>query len=319
MRSLSRVIKAGQSIPAPPVYVGRRFDLTDDSPSPAPAKKEEKERPKKAGSASGNEAEENTAEEQPPKASGEAEESAEEKQPPKEPAAPPPEEQAAKILAEASEKARQIIESAQSYSARLTQEAGEQMEHEAASVRKRAYAEGYAQGLERGKADGLAAGRRSGSEEARKSVEAENRKYVQELGRMVETVEETKTRILEDFRSDLQDLAVAIAKAVLKREIETDDKTLRSIIVSAMDAYRNQEWVRIYVPGESAAVLMKTDNNIVKALQDVSDNVKVIPTDGMDNGACVIEMPDKVIDAGVNSQLRKIKLSIEDAMRAQAQ
>lgn len=308
MRSLSRVIKAGQSIPAPPVFVGRRFDLADDPPSPAPPKSTEKERPK-----------ESAAEEQPPEDSGGAEEKAKEKQPPKAPAAPPPAEQAAKILAEASEKARQIIESAQSYSARLTQEAGEQMEHEAASVRKRAYAEGYAQGLERGKTDGLAAGRRSGSEEAHKAAEAENRKYVQELGRMVETVEETKTRILEDFRNDLQDLAVAIAKAILKREIETDEKTLRSIIVNAMDAYRNQEWVRIYVPSESAAVLMKADNNIVKALQDVSDNVKVIPTDGMDQGACVIEMPDKVIDAGVNSQLRKIKLSIEDAMRAQAQ
>lgn len=303
MRSLSRVIKAGQSIPAPPVYVGRRFDLTDDPPSPAPAEDGEKEQPKKAASPPEDEAAEGTAEEQPPKAL----------------ASPPPAEQAAKILAEASEKARQIIEAAQSYSARLTQEASEQMEHEAASVRKRAYAEGYAQGMERGKADGLTVGRRAGSEEAHKAAEAENRKYVQELGRMVETVEETKTRILEDFRNDLQDLAVAIAKAILKREIETDEKTLHSIIINAMDAYRNQEWVRIYVPSESAAVLMKADNNIVKALQDVSDNVKVIPTDGMDTGACVIEMPDKVIDAGVNSQLRKIKLSIEDAMRAQAQ
>ncbi len=244
--------------------------------------------------------------------------------PPEEPAPqpqgdPPEEKQAGAVLAEASEKAKKILESAQAYSARLKQEAGEQMSREAASVRKRAYDEGYAQGMERGKSDGLKAGRRSGDAEGRRDAAAENRKNVQELERMIEVVEQSKTQILQDFKGDLQDLAVAIAKAILKRELETDEKTMGTIIQNAMDAYRNQGWVRIYVPGETAAVLTKADNNIVKALQDVSENIKVVPTDGMEEGACIIEMPDQLIDAGVDSQLRKIKLSIEDAMRAQAQ
>ena len=281
MRSLSRVIKASQSVPAPPVFVGRRFDPEDDTPAAPPEKHSPEKEPEQHD--------------------------------------PPPEQQAGAILEEASAKAKQIIEAAQSYSARLMQETSEQMSREAASVRKRAYSEGYAQGMESGKSDGLEAGRRAGEDEGYKAAAAENRKNVQELGRMIEAVEKSKTRILKDFEDDLQNLAVAIAKAILKRELETDEKTMRSIILNAMDAYRNQGWVRIYVSSETAAVLMKADNNIVKALQEVSENVKVVPTDGMNEGACVIEMPDQVIDAGVDSQLRKIKLSIEDAMRAQAQ
>lgn len=281
MRSLSRVIKANQSVPAPPVFVGRRFDPEDDPPAAPPKKHSPEKEPEQHD--------------------------------------PPPEQQAGAILEEASAKAKQIIEAAQSYSARLMQETSEQMSREAASVRKRAYAEGYAQGMESGKSDGLEAGRRAGEDEGYKAAVAENRKNVQELGRMIEIVEKSKTQILKDFEDDLQNLAVAIAKAILKRELETDEKTMRSIILNAMDVYRNQGWVRIYVSSETAAVLMKADNNIVKALQEASENVKVIPTDGMNEGSCVIEMPDQVIDAGVDSQLRKIKLSIEDAMRAQAQ
>lgn len=281
---MSRIIKAGESRPAPPVYVGRQFDLeeeTSDTPETAsdPADKPEQ------------------ADESPP--------------------ASAPDNQGRQALEEALQKSKQIINSAQSYAAEQIQEARRKISEETSNARKRGYTEGHAQGLEQGKKDGYAAGNRAGYEEGQKQAVAENRKYIQELGLMIETVEKSKTKVLKEFETDLDNLAVAIADAIIKKELEIDDKAMRTIILNAMDAYRNQGWVRIYVSPNTANVLLKADNNIVEALKEVSDNVKVIAANGMNDGGCVLEMPDQVIDAGVDSQLRKIKTAIEDAMKSE--
>lgn len=91
---------------------------------------------------------------------------------------------------------------------------------------------------------------------------------------------------------------------------------MQSIVLNALDSYRNQSWVRIYVSNQTATVLLKADNNIVQELQGVSDNVKVIAVSNMNDGDCVLEMPDQVIEAGVDSQLRKIRNAIDTAMKS---
>jgi flagellar assembly protein FliH len=86
---------------------------------------------------------------------------------------------------------------------------------------------------------------------------------------------------------------------------------LHSIIQNAVDSYRNQAWVRIYVSGDTANLLTKADASIAQELKTVSDHVKVVVTTGISDESCVIEMPDQVIDAGVDTQLKKIKSALE--------
>lgn len=214
-------------------------------------------------------------------------------------------------------RAKQITDSAEGYSARQTEQARNTIAKESAAEKKRGYSEGYAEGSARGKEAGYEAGYRAGQSEGIKKAESDNQKSLQELGRMIEEVEQSKTRILQEFQDDLQNLAIAIAKAILKKDLEIDDGAMRSIILNAMDAYRNQGWVRIYVSKDTADILLKADNSIVDDLKGISDNVKVIPSSGLDDGGCVLEMPDQVIDAGVSSQLKKIKSEITTAMESE--
>lgn len=193
----------------------------------------------------------------------------------------------------------------------------EKIRHETEDAKHRGYEEGYAAGMEDGRKKGQEAGIRAGKSEGQKKADADNRKYISELSRMIESVEKSKSRILQNFESDLQDLAISIAKAILKKELQIDPDAMRSIILNALDAYRNQAWVRIYVPDQTANVLVKSDKNIAESLQSVSENVKVIATSNMKEGDCVLEMPDQVIDAGVDSQLRKIKSAIETAVETE--
>ena len=207
--------------------------------------------------------------------------------------------------------ARQIVAAAQEYRIRVGRETAEESRREYEQARRRGYREGFAQGVSEGKKSGAEEGKKSGYEEGVEKAEAENRKTMGELSRMVEAVEKDKTDILRKFEDGIEELAFAMARAVLKRELSLDEDALRSIILSAADSYRNQAWVRIYVPEQPANILLKADNNIAEALKDVSENVKVIAVSNMESGGCVLEMPDQVIEAGVDYQLRKIRGAIE--------
>lgn len=220
------------------------------------------------------------------------------------------------IMEEAFQKAKQMMDSAREFSDQQVREARETAARESEKEQERGYADGFAKGLEEGRKEGREAGYREGLEQGRLKAGAENRKSLDELSLMIESVEKSKTNILEKFEDDLEDLATLIAKSVLKRELQTDNKTMRSIIISAMEEYRKQEWIRIYTSNQTASVLLQADNNIVEALKDISDNVKVISFPKMEDSDCVIETPDQIIDAGVKSQLQNIRHGIDETVKA---
>ena len=222
------------------------------------------------------------------------------------------------VLEQAFRKAKQIVDTAQNYRTAQIRECARQTAAEREEAKKRGYQEGFAKGREEGRQQGLEAGRREGGAEGLRKAAADNRKNLDELARMIEAVERSKTQILSDFGADLKDLALTIAKAVVKKELETDPKTIRSIILNAMDGYRNQAWLRIYVSDGTAKLLLKADSKIAKELKAISDNIKVIATSGMDDGGCVLETPDRVIDAGTDTQLKRIKSALDEAVRAGA-
>jgi len=214
--------------------------------------------------------------------------------------------------------ARQIVAAAQEYRIRVGRETAEESRREYEQARRRGYREGFAQGVSEGKKSGAEEGKKSGYEEGVEKAEAENRKTMGELSRMVEAVEKDKTDILRKFEDGIEELAFAMARAVLKRELSLDEDALRSIILSAADSYRNQAWVRIRVSEKDAGVLLRPDKSIAEDLKNVSGSVKVIPVPDMEDGSCVIEMPDQVIDAGIGSQLRKLEDAVESAGRVRA-
>lgn len=222
------------------------------------------------------------------------------------------------ILDQAFRKAKEIVDSAQAYRMGQLRECTERSEAERQEARKQGYEDGFARGREEGKKQGFEAGLQQGGAEGQRSAAAENRKYVDELARMIEAVEKSKSTILSEFESGLQELAVSIARAILKRELKLDPKTMHTIIVNAMDSYRNQEWVRIYVSGSTANLLLKGDAKITEELKAISENVKVVVTEGMGDGACILELPSRVIDAGIDAQLEKIQSGLNDAVRSES-
>lgn len=299
MRSLSKVIHPGQYSPIISEYHPVEYpDFTSDAVKPSEPqllKPESKPQPSEQ-----------------PRA-----EKAEQQSPPpqREPSHSDAMAQRRLILERAFEKAQEIVQAAQRYQAEQLRQAQETIATQSAEAKQRGYTDGYAEGLKRGKAEGSERGYEEGYEAGKRDAQAENRKALDELGMMIEAVEKSKTKILREFQDDLIELSTSMAQAILKHELHTDEKALHGIILSALEEYRNQEWIRIYVPQDSANILLKADSSIAEELKGISDSVKVIVASDMAEGGCVIEMPDQVIDAGINSQLAKLRQAISEAVR----
>ena len=220
-------------------------------------------------------------------------------------------EQSKLILSSAFDKARQIMDAAKSYSQSQIKEATERMNQECVQMKRQSHDEGFALGMIEGRNAGKAAGYREGYEEGLKKATVDSQQAVNELSQMIETVESSKSKILEKYAADLETLAIAIAQKVVKRELSIDERAMQSIIKNAVDSYRNQEWVRICVSKNMEDVLLKADNNIIEALKDVSNSVKIVASPEMTDGDCIIDMPDRMIDCGADAQIRNIQAAFD--------
>jgi flagellar biosynthesis/type III secretory pathway protein FliH len=226
------------------------------------------------------------------------------------------------IVNDAFKKAKNIVEAAQNYTLNQLKESTMRMNEECAQMKIRSYEDGYSQGLAEGKNEGYSIGYQAGYEEGLKRAEKENQTVVEDIRRaneekekellnMLKTVENRKTEILERFEADIQHLALTIAQKVIRKEVSVDEKAIKAIILDAMDSYRNQEWVKISVSRNTAELLARADSKLVEALKEVSDNVKIVSSFEMKDGDCQIELPDRLIDAGVDTQMNCIKAALE--------
>ena len=215
------------------------------------------------------------------------------------------------IVNDAFKKAKNIVEAAQTYSLNQLKESTMRLNEECAQMKVRSYEEGYDRGLAEGKTEGAALGYQSGFEEGLTKANQENKAIKDELSQMLETLEKKKTEILNQFEGDLERLAVTIAQKIIIKELSIDETAMQSIILNAMESYRNQEWVRIRVSPNTAELLMKSDRNMMQVLREISDNVKIVSSPEMKDGDCQIDLPDRLIDAGADTQMSSIKAALK--------
>lgn len=210
------------------------------------------------------------------------------------------------ILRDAVEEAGRIAEAANGYADKLIQDTNRQLAQAGNQIRAESREEGYRQGLEEGQAAGYEAGFAQGLLEAAQAKQ----ELLDEIAGLLQNIEQQKTDVLDRFSADLQKLAFAIARKVIKTELKTNEAVMSSIVTGAMEAYRNQEWLKIYVSGNTAEILNNSDPPILTKLREISQTVKIVVCPDMKDDDCIMETPDQMIEAGTDTQLKKI----EDAL-----
>lgn len=211
------------------------------------------------------------------------------------------------ILDEAAEEAKKIIESAKLYSEKIIQDKLRQLDEESAKIRSRSEKEGFQKGLEKGSSEGYQAGFQQGKKEARDSEQ----QVLDDMKSLLEDMEAQKENILEKYSSDIQKLAFEIAKKIIHIEINTDEEALAAVIENATEAYRSQAWIKLTIPESLEKWVSEDGNRVDEVLHKVSDNVKVVISSSMEDGECLIDMPEQLIDAGVGTQLSRVKTALQ--------
>ena len=167
------------------------------------------------------------------------------------------------------------------------------------------------EGREIGEREGYEKGYLDGYEKAQQEVENTLKKEADELllelRDLIASVEHKKRDMLEQYKDDLRDIAISIAEKIIRVSLKSSGDIIKRMIISATEGIMSKEWVKIYIARCDAEMAVNGDSMLINSISYVSDHIKIIVMENEAPGTCILEFPDKVIDASTNTQIENIK------------
>ncbi len=188
------------------------------------------------------------------------------------------------ILEEARAQARQIINDARSQAEYLRDQ-------------------GYREGQETGRQDGT----REAYDEQRRLLDAEIQELQNNISEVIQSVSVEKEKLLEQYVDDLKRISLTVAEKVIQTSLQSSGDIVKRMILAATDKITKKQWAKIYITKCDTAVSMDVDTEFLDKLSKLSENIKIVTMDNGEEGTCIIELPDEIIDASVGTQLENIK------------
>jgi flagellar assembly protein FliH len=155
-----------------------------------------------------------------------------------------------------------------------------------------------------------AAGRREGEAAARKQTMAELQEALERLARSVDEIAGLRSRLRREAEADLVQLAIAIARRVIRRELAVDPDALHGLVLGALGRLKMQEINRVRVHSAHAGI-------VAALLRDRGSAIEVVSDPSAEPGAAVFETDRGNLDASVESQLSEIERGLADTLRRQ--
>ncbi len=155
------------------------------------------------------------------------------------------------------------------------------------AIRRRSFAEGLAQGRDQGR-------REAASELESKLTAVES---------VVGSLFGYKRRLREEAEREVVDLAFAVARRVIRREISIDPTTAVGIVRACLDQCAESEVERILVSPQDFAVVR----------EQVGDAGEVVASDDVPAGGAVFETKQGRLDARIETQLEEIATGLADS------
>ncbi len=175
-----------------------------------------------------------------------------------------------------------------------------------AQGKQEGHEKGFEQGLEKGYQEGFEKGMTEGSKKGYEESKGLLHEQTVEFGNILETLSEPLEELDETIENELVNLAIGIAKQVIRREIKTDVGQIIAIIREAVKALPvAAEKLTLHMHPEDAALVRKAF-----ALDDISSPWDIIEDPLMSRGGCRVETEDSKIDATVENRLAVIVATI---------
>nr|WP_077612115.1 FliH/SctL family protein [Clostridium sp. Marseille-P2415] len=192
---------------------------------------------------------------------------------------------------------------------RQAQEMTDQAREEAEKIRAEAREEGHQEGYDAGFEEGY----RKAYEDHKAELDLRMDEFRDAMRSTIEGVTVEKDKILEKYMDDLKKITLTIAEKVIQTSLKSSGEIIKRMIVTAAGKLKKTQWVKIYVSQKDAGMMIQGDVGLLNELSHISGNIKIIAMDHAEDGSCIIELPEEIIDVGVNTQLENIKGILNNA------
>ena len=160
-------------------------------------------------------------------------------------------------------------------------------QEESENIKKSAFDEGYRLGLEKASAD----------------LDA----FRNELSKFMNA----KKDVFEFIAPDILDISVDIAKKIIKKELESDPQTLINTIVDVLRSVsKNEAKINIRVHPHAVQFIKDTIPNITYQY-GIDSKINVISDPSVDEGGCVFQTSNGIVDASIDTQMEIIKKALQ--------
>jgi flagellar assembly protein FliH len=205
-----------------------------------------------------------------------------------------------------------ILQQARDEAEKILKEAREQAEKILAEARleaQRLKEEAMQEGLEQGRLEG----EQTAYQEHRQRLDEECNLFLNEFQRVITETELKKLEIFQQYRTELKDLAIAVAEKVIQVSLRSSGDVIEKMIIAATEKLKSKLWAKIYIAKCDANLMVQGNSDLMKHISHISDHIKIIIMENENPGTCIIEFPDEVIDASASTQVENIKEILNSA------
>ena len=160
-------------------------------------------------------------------------------------------------------------------------------QEEAENIKKSAFEEGYRNGLAKAEAD------------------------ITEFKNHLKEFMGAPKEVFEYISPDILEMSVTIAKKIIKKELKSDPQVLMDIILEVLkNVCKNEPKVTIKVNPQAVAFL-KDALPTVTYEYGIESKINILADPSVEEGGCVFQTNNGIVDASVDTQLEIIKKALE--------
>ncbi len=206
--------------------------------------------------------------------------------------------QAELILNQAREEAEALLNQAR-------EQAQSEIEEIRAGARDEGYRDGYAQGTAKAMSDAV------------RDREATAARLEKEVKAFLEKASLAREEMILQSRDELVELCLSIAEKVVRVSLKSSSEVIVRMIQTATERMKRQEWVHIYISGCDVRQLSKISPALTSTLGALSQHIKIIPMGDGEDGTCIVETPEEIVDASISTQMSNVRDVIRDQIGVQ--
>ena len=154
-------------------------------------------------------------------------------------------------------------------------------------IKKSAFEEGYRKGIEQANAD------------------------LEQFRNQLVAFMQAQKEVFEYIAPDILEISIDIAKKIIKKELETDPQIVINIIIDVLkNISKNEPKVNIKVKPQAIQFIKETLPNITYQY-GIDTKINIIGDTSLEDGSCIFETNNGIVDASINTQIEIIKKAFE--------